>query len=159
MTKQEIMEALNRLFQNTNRYIGNSVEQYKEEITTRMREIKSMPTYFFLCVILMLDYFMDFLKQFCGVFVTRVCGSKVLGEARLFRWDVAPLLCDWLLDCTRVHLRLCADLLWQISLWEQFEPLFLDFVNYKLLEFFLNEKFILLARRHTLPLGKAWAPV
>ena len=55
------MEALSCLFENINRYIGNSVEQYKEEITTRMREIKSMPTYF-LCVILMLDYFMNFFK-------------------------------------------------------------------------------------------------
>ena len=29
MTKHVIMEALKFLFQNTNRYIGNSVEQYK----------------------------------------------------------------------------------------------------------------------------------
>ena len=30
------MEALSCLFENINRYIGNSVEQYKEEITTRI---------------------------------------------------------------------------------------------------------------------------
>ena len=36
-----------------------------------------------------------------------------LSKARLLSGDVAPLLCDRLLDCARVHLRLRADLLRQ----------------------------------------------
>ena len=36
-----------------------------------------------------------------------------LSKAGLLSGDVAPLLCDRLLDCARVHLRLCADLLTQ----------------------------------------------
>ena len=36
-----------------------------------------------------------------------------LSKAGLLSGDVAPLLCDRLLDCARVHLRLRADLLRQ----------------------------------------------